>query len=347
MGAGLNGTYVLTSRQTSIDGAINTNCVVPRAGQVWSWQGEPTRLDGPQSTLVLSNSVEEIRLKERISNAIARRAQASGIPFDTKPPSEFEDGMGGFILSDGVDRYRMVEVVSRGETLLWCAAGLPRPGCIYTVIHSADQATLQPADEGDVICFVQGTRIKTLGGEQLIEHLEPGDLIQTKDNGPKKLLWVGKRPMPDARLAAFRDERPVCIRAQAFGLGGLETDLLVSPQHRVLLSGDWAQALFNQSEVLVAARDLINDRTVFVDHAASEITYYHLLFENHEILWANGVEAESFHPANTSLMSVMPNDRDVLLALYPDLEIDPHSYGPFARRNLDRAEAAILLQSAR
>jgi len=100
--------------------------------------------------------------------------------------------------------------------------------------------------------------------------------------------------------------------------------------------------LFNQSEVLVSARDMIDDVNVFVDHSVREVTYIHLLLEDHNILWANGLMTESYHPANTTLATVEADQRARLLDMFPDLSRDLHSYGPFARRNLSRSEAAIL-----
>ena len=102
--------------------------------------------------------------------------------------------------------------------------------------------------------------------------------------------------------------------------------------------------MFNTDEVLIAARDMVNDRSVIVDHAVREVTYVHLMLAEHQILWANGVASESFHPANTSLSTIAPEQRAGLLDIFPEVGHDLHSYGAFARRNLAKPEAAILLQ---
>ncbi|MCP4821239.1 MAG: hemolysin-type calcium-binding protein, partial [Shimia sp.] len=94
------------------------------------------------------------------------------------------------------------------------------------------------------------------------------------------------------------------------------------------------------------ARDLVNGSTVAVDHALREVTYVHLLLPGHEILWANGVESESFHPASASMASLADADRARLLEMLPELEYNPHEYGPYARRNLSASEAAILMHDA-
>ena len=149
-----------------------------------------------------------------------------------------------------------------------------------------------------------------------------------------------------ARLFAMPRLRPIRVGASALGIGRPDAALLVSPEHRVLVKGDVARALFNTPEVLVMARDLVNNDTVAVDLASREVTYIHVLLEQHEIVWANGVETESFHPASAALSTLGEVDRARLLAAHPELEFDPHTYGRFARRSLSPSEAAILTHAA-
>ncbi len=148
--------------------------------------------------------------------------------------------------------------------------------------------------------------------------------------------------MSGARLHAMPHLRPIRIRSDSFGLGQPDQDLIVSPQHRMLVKGPAAMTLFNTDEVLVAAVDLRNDLTITVDHQAREVTYVHVLLEAHQIVWANGLETESFHPANTSLDEIEAGQRDALFAACPVIAQDPQAYGAPARRNLSGPEAAIL-----
>jgi len=151
--------------------------------------------------------------------------------------------------------------------------------------------------------------------------------------------------MTGARLHAMPHLRPIRFRAGALGVGRPENDLLVSPQHRMLVNGPAARALFNTAEVLVAAEDLRNDHSILVDHSLREVTYIHILLDRHQIIWANGLETESFHPSNTALDTVAPDQRSGLLDLLPGLADNPHAYGDYARRNLSGSEAAILLHN--
>jgi hypothetical protein len=76
------------------------------------------------------------------------------------------------------------------------------------------------------------------------------------------------------------------------------------------------------------------------------VTYIHLLLGAHQVLWANGVESESFHPASAAMSALDTQDRIRLNGILPQLEHDPHSYGAYARRNLSSSEAAILRHEA-
>jgi hypothetical protein len=93
---------------------------------------------------------------------------------------------------------------------------------------------------------------------------------------------------------------------------------------------------------LVAAEDLLNGSSIAIDLTLREVTYIHILLERHQVIWANGLETESFHPSNTALDTVAPEQRAGLLSLLPGLAENPHVYGDYARRNLSGSEAAIL-----
>lgn len=188
--------------------------------------------------------------------------------------------------------------------------------------------------------------IRTADGARRIEQLREGDHVQTKDNGLQPVRWIGSRRMSGARLFAMPQLRPIRFRAGALGDAQPDADLLVSPSHRMLVKGRVAHDLFNTHEVLVTARDLVNGRSVTIDAHAREVTYIHLLLDFHEVLWANGVETESFHPASAALETLDATDRARLLDQFPQIAFDPHTYGGYARRNLSMSEAAILAHAA-
>lgn len=348
MKTGFTGTYVLTSDQIRLDNQPCGASQLPQMGQTWGWHGDAVRLDGADSPLLLTNEIGRQEMRRRVARVVQRKF---GLPEggELNVGDEDQASPDGFVLSDGFAQFTLVPIRSPRLTsiLWWCADGVPLPDRDYRVVTvpAAPEAVQSRSSDfgGDVICFTHGTRIRTPDSEQLVEHLNVGDMVQTKDDGPQEVLWIGMRRMSGARLYAMPELRPVRLRTSALDQDVPDTDLLVSPHHRILFSGPNAQALFNQPEVLVSASDLINDHSVFVDHAIKEVTYVHLLLSCHQVLWANGVATESYHPANTTLKTVEVSQRAQLLELFPDLKRDLHSYGPFARRNLDRSEAAILL----
>jgi hypothetical protein len=137
-------------------------------------------------------------------------------------------------------------------------------------------------------CFTPGVLILTRGGERPVEDLRPGDLVVTRDRGPQPVLWAGGQEIDGAA-----DFAPVLIRAGAMGN---RRDLLVSPQHRMLIRGWRAELFAGLPEAMVAAVHLVNGRTV-VRAPRPRVTYLHFMLERHEIVFAEGAETESLDPA--------------------------------------------------
>ncbi|GGA34073.1 Hint domain-containing protein [Neptunicoccus cionae] len=186
-----------------------------------------------------------------------------------------------------------------------------------------------------IICFARGTRILTHSGETAIEDLAEGDQILTLDNGLQQIRWIGSRKVP-----AVREFAPIVISK---GVLGNHTDLVVSPQHRVLVSGPVAELLFCEQEVLVPAKHLLSWDGVSRAEMP-EVEYFHMLFDTHQIVHANGAQAESFHPGEQALDAVSQDARDEIFSLFPELETAPAAYGPSARFSLKAHEAELLGQ---
>ncbi len=193
-------------------------------------------------------------------------------------------------------------------------------------------------DETDyVFCFTRGTRIRTAAGERRIETLRSGDLIPTLDNGLQPIRWIGKSPLSEGLLAVRPDLRPIRIAAGALGNSA---ELVVSPHHRMHVTGWRAEVLFGQPQVLVAARDLVNDRTITVAPAAGGVEYWHILFERHELIWAEGALSESLHPDTAHDDPRLAEARAELTTLFPELE--RAGTGEPLRPTLTPAEARLL-----
>ncbi|QQA42061.1 Hint domain-containing protein [Pelagovum pacificum] len=150
------------------------------------------------------------------------------------------------------------------------------------------------------ICFARGTMIVTPTGERAIEDLSPGDLVMTLDEGPQPLRWVGAQEMPGTGMNA-----PIRIRE---GHLGTARDLHVSPNHRLMIEGHVAEMLFGETEVLVAAKHLVNGTTVQREPRAW-VSYHHVMFDRHQVIFANGCRAESLFPGEQAFSSLTPDAR--------------------------------------
>ncbi|WP_224825304.1 Hint domain-containing protein [Cognatishimia sp. MH4019] len=349
METGFRGAFVISWSQTETDGLKAAPIDTLAVGATWQWTGELVRVDGPAELMLLERGKEEANLRRRAARSVRRLVGAAmtGVSLDQIEVDEpLMDS--GFVVTDGRQTYTItvVEVDGARPLLMFLDHVPPRGRDLWIVHRSIDETQRSRSAElaGGVICFTPGTRIATEDGPRLVEDLRPEDKILTKDNGAQPILWKGSRRMTGARLFAMPEFRPIRLRRGSVDGSVPDSELLVSPEHRMLLKGDAARALFNTSEVLVAAKELVNGHSIIRDRSVREVTYVHLLLEQHQIVWANGIETESFHPANTSLSLVPDDQRAALFEQLPELEHDPHLYGSYARRNLSKAETAVLLQ---
>lgn len=344
------GTFVISWAQTEVDGVKGAAIDLLSVGAAWRWSGEAVRVDGTADLLLLEEAEGAAEIRRRaarmvrrlIGAAVAREAPAPDVEEETE-----EDPDQGFIVTDGVASHALtiIPVPDSGTRLLMAMGEMPPADRdLWVVRTSIDRARVAAGgrEGGGVICFTPGTRIATPEGPKLIQALRPGDHVLTKDDGPQEVLWMGQRRMSGARLYAMPHLRPIRFRAGALGLDLPEPDLIVSPAHRMLVKGPAALALFGTSEVLVRAEDLLNDGSITVDHAARDVTYVHILLARHNIVFANGIQTESFHPSNTAMEMIDAEQRAQLLEVAPGVDLKPEAYGDYARRNLSSSEAALL-----
>lgn len=183
-------------------------------------------------------------------------------------------------------------------------------------------------------CFVAGTRIMTDMGPVPIEKLRPGDKIVTRDHGLVPLRWVGGREVPARGAYA-----PIRFVAGSFGN---DRDLLVSPQHKMLLTGWQAELYFGETEVLVPAKYLCNDTTVRRDISLETVHYLHVLFDRHEVIYADGCASESLDPA---YLAEWPEDDETAMeiaTLFPELFRTRYAHHKTARASLKRHEGHLF-----
>lgn len=196
-----------------------------------------------------------------------------------------------------------------------------------------EAVTISPLN-GSVVCFTRGTLIKTVNGDVPVENLRSGDKVLTMDRGFQPIRWIGSRKVSSDSLQANPKLRPVRINAGAMGPGLPERDLLVSRQHRMMVRSDIAQDMFNTSEVLVAAIKLCEREGIDIVDDAQEVEYFHILFDQHEVIYAENTPSESLFAGPEAIKSLPILARKEVLTLFPELlDID---YRPRAVRAIPK-----------
>ncbi|MCC6008865.1 MAG: Hint domain-containing protein [Rhodobacteraceae bacterium] len=196
--------------------------------------------------------------------------------------------------------------------------------------------------ENIVPCFTPGSLIATARGEVPVETLRVGDKVITRDNGLQEICWFGRKDLTHDLLARAPHLRPVLIRKGSLGRGLPERDMLVSPNHRVLVANERTNLYFGEKEVLVAAKHLVGaNAPISVVPEAS--AYIHFMFERHEVVLSDGAWTESFQPGDYTLRGIDKAQRAEIIELFPELGTsDGRKRFVSARPQLKRHEAALL-----
>lgn len=230
----------------------------------------------------------------------------------------------------------------------------PTTGTSFTAAQGLDGA---PADNAggassssepyaDVICFAAGTRIATRAGSKPVETLVCGDLVKTADAGYQPVLWIGRT---EIRLTERSENlRPVLIQAGSLGGGLPMGDLIVSQQHRVLVSAAGDAPGTASPEVFAPAKGLLPLPGVRIMEGRKSVVYIHLLLPVHSVVYSEGAPTESFYPGQTALKMMTATQRQEILACCPALKRDPvGGFGPMARQSLSVREAQAWARTAR
>ena len=120
--------------------------------------------------------------------------------------------------------------------------------------------------------------------QRLVEDLQAGDRVIPRDNGFQEIAWVGSKTMSSLDFA--RDPKPVFVKAGFLGNGLPERDMLLSPNHKVLLVDVNAELLFDDREVLVAAKHLVGKAGIQQADVA-QTSYIHFMVERPEVVFSD------------------------------------------------------------
>ena len=180
----------------------------------------------------------------------------------------------------------LVEVVNGGvEAVYMLPLANLLPNRPYRLVGVDRQIATTRFAEVASVSFTRGTRITMASGAQVpIEDIRVGDRVLTRDDGPQIVRWIG-----ETTLRAVGDFAPVVIRKGALHNAN---DLVLSPDHRLFVYQRQDRLGAGRHEVLVKVRHLINDDTVFQQDGGF-VDYFQLLFDQHQIIYAEGIAAES------------------------------------------------------
>ena len=145
------------------------------------------------------------------------------------------------------------------------------------------------------VCFVSGTLLLTDRGEKPVEDIGRGDMVWTLDNGFQPVRWAFCATRTASDIEQHANLAPVLILAGALGAARPRRDLRISQQHRVLLKGPLAEQMFGCREVLMPAKLLLDVEGVCLDTSGQDVRYFHIMFDEHQVLLSNGLATESLY----------------------------------------------------
>ncbi len=193
----------------------------------------------------------------------------------------------------------------------------------------------------DFVCFTAGTMITTREGEKRIEDICVGDRVVTRDNGVQTVRWIGSRHLAMPQSSKQWHLSPVRIKAGALGNGLPVRDTVFSPNHRILLSHPEIELISGHGEVFAEAKKLVGKNGIEADRV-SQVTYFHMMFDQHEVVLSNDMWSESFLPGPVAVGNLDANQRNELFDVFPELNTP---FGPesvlAARPSAHKAEVAL------
>ncbi|SMO52292.1 Hint domain-containing protein [Paracoccus laeviglucosivorans] len=303
-----DGTYVGSATVSNAAAGVNIPGVAQIGLQVNPISGHIMQAGG-NYYFISENPLDDAHIN------VTANATVLGVPISVTAPISNITGSLASAISTGVPVVgpTLATTVNATGNLLQSTANT----AIVTMNNNTSGSLTLDAD--DVFCFVTGTLIETDRGMVAVEDLAVGDLVMTRDNGLKPILWLGAIKLGKGALMAQPKLRPIRIRAGALGDNMPSADLLVSPQHRVLVRSKVAMKMFGAMEVLVAAKQLLQIDGIDIAHDMAEVEYFHFLFDQHEVVNSNGAATESLFTGPEALKSVGREARAEICALFPEI----------------------------
>lgn len=294
-------------------------------GEIRGGRGDDVLTGGTGNNNIRGNGGDDVLRGGSGSNNILQGGSGNDTLFAEDGGGNLEGGGGndvifaglntGFVQGGGGDDSLIVPV---GSTV---SPFSPTGGNV--TLSNGNNFTYLNISNVTVACFTKGTPLKLPKGDMAVEDLKVGDLVQTLDHGPRPVRWIGRRT-----VAGHGRHTP--IRFMPGSIGNAQ-QISLSPQHRVLLSGWQCELAFQLPEVLCAAKHLCDGDRVYAA-SCDAVTYYHIMFDQHEILLSRGAYLESFYAGDYILQADQPGYEE-LIDLFPELARGdpPRAARPFVK----------------
>lgn len=170
--------------------------------------------------------------------------------------------------------------------------------------------------------IARGTHVMTARGEVLVERLQVGDRVITRDHGMQTVRYVGSE-----KMTVTDENAPILFRKGAIKNA---RDLIVSADHRMVVKGAEAMMLYGVKEVLIPAQKLVNGETI-LRAIGGEVEFFQIVTNQHEVIYCEAAASESFMPDENGIDTLSPENKADVFKAFPTLASATDSYGPAAR----------------
>ena len=302
----------------------------------------PTQTIAGKDVYLIDNPTDGLYL---LANDGIALVEANDISSDPLQASDIDtvfqaisDGVGFIGSGDGMDGVTFIDVTPGDVQDVPSAQATETldGGLSYSIIDSG-------YTPGQILCFGSGTLITTIDGETPVEKLKLTDQILTLDDGHQPLRWIGSNWLNNNHLKHNPEIRPIRIQADALGEGFPKKDLIVSPQHRVLVRSKIAERIFGSTEVLVPAKKLLTLNGIEIQQEnPNGVRYFHLMFDKHQIVFSNGSPTETLYSGPMALKALPLESLLEIQALFPEI-CDPEYHQKPARPIIESGNLARKL----
>ena len=184
-----------------------------------------------------------------------------------------------------------------------------------------------PIFETAFSAFARGTQIKTAQGQVAIEDLIPGTQVQTADHGPSTVIWVGSMTLvPNTNNPNRPPARLTRVMADSYGLGRPDSDLMAGPAARILTRPTGIRNKLEDNRILTPASDLADGMNAIEITPPTPVTVYHIALKQHAIIFANGLEAETYHPGSGFERTIGEKTLTLFLSFFSHIK-EPGDFG--------------------